>query len=153
MTTQLTFTNEDRKALQYERYHHPHPTVQRRAETLWLKSLNLRHDEIARIANVSPNTMRNYFELYQEGGVEKLKELNYYHPKSVMQTHIVSLEKHFQEHPPSTIKQAQSEIEELTGIKRSETQVRMFIKKKLGCAFGKSGWYPLKPTLKNKQTT
>lgn len=150
MTTHLTFTDEDRKALQHERYQHPHPLVQRRAETLWLKSLGLKHDDIARIAGISHNTMRNYFALYQKGGVEKIKELNFNHPKSDMEAHAISLEQYFQEHPPSTIKQAQNDIEKLTGIKRSETQIRTFVKKNLNYAFGKSGWYLLKPILKNK---
>ena len=41
MTIQLTFTPEIQEALHYERYHHPVPLVQRRMETLWLKSHDL----------------------------------------------------------------------------------------------------------------
>ena len=35
---QTGFTEGDIKALNYERYHHPHPRVQRKMEALWLKS-------------------------------------------------------------------------------------------------------------------
>ena len=73
--------------------------------------------------------MRDYSFLYQAGGLAKLKELNLYRPTSELDTYITSLEEHFRNHPPATIKAAQHEIEQLTGIKRSETQVREFLKK------------------------
>ena len=47
MTIQLTFTPEIQEALNYERYHHPVPLVQRRMEVLWLKSHGLAHELIA----------------------------------------------------------------------------------------------------------
>ena len=49
MTIQLTFTPEIQEALNYERYHHPVPLVQRRMEVLWLKSHGLAHELIARL--------------------------------------------------------------------------------------------------------
>jgi len=39
----IEFTEEEMKALDYERYHHPHPRVQREMEALWLKSQNVSH--------------------------------------------------------------------------------------------------------------
>lgn len=129
MTTQLEFTPEIQEKLNYERYHHPVPLVQRRMEVLWLKSHNLPHALIAKLAGVSENTMREYFRLYAEGGVDKLKEINFYRPESELQAHLTSLEAYFQANPPASIKEAQNEIESLTGIKRSETQVGEFLKK------------------------
>ena len=129
MTIQLTFTPEIQEALNYERYHHPVPLVQRRMEVLWLKSHGLAHALIARLAGVSENTMRDYFDLYAAGGLDQLKEVNLYRPTSALAAHTTTLEAHFREHPPATIKEAQHEIETLTGIKRSETQVRTFLKK------------------------
>ena len=139
MTIQLEFTPEIQEKLNYERYHHPVPLVQRRMEVLWLKSHHLPHALIAKLAGVSENTMREYFRLYAEGGLEKLKEVNFYRPESELQTHQTSLEAYFQAHPPASIKEAQSEIESLTGIKRSETQVREFLKKNSICVGVKSG--------------
>jgi transposase len=138
MTLQLKFTPEIQEKLNYERYHHPVPLVQRRMEVLWLKSHNLPHALIATLAGVSENTMREYFRLYAEGGLEKLKEVNFYRPESELQAHLTSVEAYFQANPPATIKEAQSEIESLTGIKRSETQVREFLKKNSICVGAKS---------------
>jgi transposase len=139
MTIQLEFTAEIQEKLNHERYHHPVPLVQRRMEVLWLKSHNLPHGLIAILGGVSENTMREYFRLYAEGGLEKLKEVNFYRPESELQAHATSLEAYFQVHPPASIKEAQSEIESLTGIKRSETQVREFLKKNSICGGAKSG--------------
>ena len=143
MTINLEFTPEAQADLNYERYLHPHPVVQRRMETLWLKSHDLPHALIAELAGVCENTMRDYFQLYQDGGIEKLKELNFHQPASALQEHTATLEAHFREHPPATIKEAQSEIEALTGIKRCETQVRHFLKK-LGMRCRKVGMIPAK---------
>lgn len=129
MTIQLSFTPEIQESLNYERYHHPVPMVQRRMEVLWLKSQGLAHELVARLAGVSENTMRDYFALYAAGGLDKLKEINIYRQPSALEAHTTTLEAHFREHPPGTIKEAQHEIERLTGIKRSETQVRTFLKK------------------------
>ena len=129
MTIQLTITPEIQEELNYQRYHYPVPMVQRRMEVLWLKSHGLAHEMIARLAGVSENSMRDYFRMYEAGGVDKLKEVNLYRPTSELDAHITSLEEHFRNHPPATIKAAQHEIEKLTGIKRSETQVREFVKK------------------------
>jgi len=129
MTIQLDIPPEVREQLNYERYHHPIPLVQRRMEVLWLKSHDLPHHLIAQLAGISENTMRDYFQLYAAGGLEKLKEVQFYRPQSELENHITSLEAYFQANPPATIKEAQAEIEALTGIKRSETQVREFLKK------------------------
>jgi transposase len=144
MTIQLEFIPETQQALNYERYHHPDPIVQRRMETLWLKSHNmLPHEWIAKLAGISENTLRDYFALYQEGGIEKLKETHWHRPVSALDSHAPSLEAYFRANLPATIKEAQAEIEVLTGIQRSETQVRAFLKR-LGLRCRKVGMIPAK---------
>ncbi len=139
MTTRLEFTAEMQETLNYERYHHPVPLVQRRMEVLWLKSHDLPHGLIAKLAGVSENTMREYFQLFIEGGIEQLKQVNFYQPTGELNAHVTSLEAYFGANPPATIKEAQSEIEALTGIQRSETQVAEFLKKNCICVAAKSG--------------
>ena len=129
MTIPLPFTPEIQAALNYERYHHSVPLVQRRMEVLWLQSHGLAHALIARLAGVSENTRRDYFALYADGVLDQLKAVNLYRPVSDLAAHTTTLEAHFRDHPPATIKEAQHEIETLTGIQRSETQVRTFLKK------------------------
>jgi transposase len=112
-------------------------------EVLWLKAHGLAHNEIVKLADVSPNTIRSYFRDYEEGGIEKLKEVNFYQPQSDLVAHQGTLEEHFRQNPPATIKEAAHEIEELTGITRSETQVRAFITA-MGMKCRKVGMVPSK---------
>ena len=129
MTKQFDFSPEVVHEINYQRYNHLVPLVQRRMDAIRLKAYGLLHQQIAEILEISENTLRDYFELYEQGGIEKLKEIHYYQPESELKEYIVSLEQYFREHPPATIKQAQHEVEVLTGVKRSETQVREFLKK------------------------
>ena len=131
MTIRLKFTPEVIAILNDERYSHPVPLVQRRMEALWLKSHDLPHAQIAKLVGICDNTLRDYLQLYQDGGIESLKTVQFYRSQSELCNHATSLEAHFREHPPATIKKAQHEIEALTGIKRSPTQVRNFLKKTL----------------------
>jgi transposase len=93
--------------------------------------------------NITENTLRAYFQLYVEGGVERLREVAIQGPESALQEHYASLEAYFRTHPPATIKEAQQKIEALTGIKRSETQVRAYCKK--NSISGVGGWACSRP--------
>jgi len=129
MTIQLQLTLGILKEIHYHRYNHPAPLVQRRMEALWLKGHGLAHAQIAELVGVTKNTIRDYFELYLQGSAEKLKELNYYVAESKLNVYVTSLEAYFRDNPPASIKEAQSEIETITGVKRSKTQVAEFLKK------------------------
>ena len=135
----LEFTEEEQQSLYYERFHHPHPRVQKKMEALWLKSQKLPHASICQLAGISGNTLRSYLKEYQKGGIEKVKEVNFYRPKSELEPHLMTLKSYFEKNPPATINEAVNKIEELTGIQRSPTQVRKFLKSmgmrclKVGC--------------------
>jgi hypothetical protein len=70
-----------------------------------------------------------------------------------LQEHYASLEAYFRAHPPATIKEAQHKIEALTGIKRSETQVRAYCKKNSICVAAASGCSRPKPTPTSKRVS
>src|SRR5947199_3476452 len=125
----LRFSEEDIKELNYKRYPHPHPRVQRKMEALLLKAKGLPHHQIANGVGVCENTLRKYLQDYREGGIEALKRLEFYQPKSELEDHHATLEAYFKEHPAVSIPQASAIIEQLTGIKRSRTQVGVFLKK------------------------
>jgi len=123
----IEFTEAEKKALSYERYHHPHPRVQRKMEALWLKSQAIQHQEICRLTGISKPTLCSYLKDYKDGGIEKLKEINFFQPQSDLVEHTQTIEAYFQDNPPSCIKEAMASIEELTKIKRSETQIRHYL--------------------------
>lgn len=123
MTIQLEFTSEQIAEIRYQRYNHLVPLVQRGMETLLLKAHHLSHEQIE---GVTGNSVRNSLELYQQGSIEKLKEINYRKPEGELVKHRVSLKAYFRDPPPASIKEAQKEIEEIIGVKRSETQGASF---------------------------
>lgn len=125
----IIFSEQDIADLRYERYHHPHPRVQMKMEALLLKSRNLPHHEIAACVGVSEPTLRTYFRAYLAGGIDALREVHFYRPQSALDQHRTTLEAYFTRHPPANASQAAAAIEQLTGIKRSPTQIRIFLKK------------------------
>jgi transposase len=139
----IEFSDEDKTALSYERYNHPHPFVQRKMEALWLKSKGLPHKEICRLTNVCSTTLTEYLRDYQKGGIEGLKTLSFRRPRSDLEDHRATLEAYFREHPPTSVKQAMATIEKLTGIKRSPERVRAFLKR-MGMKCRKVGMMPAK---------
>ena len=141
----ITFTSDDRGALAYDRYHHPDPRVQRKMEVLWLKSHGLSHDDIATYADVSLRTVQRYLDDYIEGGLSQLRRFGWHQPQSTLVEHEDSLEEYFLKHPPRSAKQAQAIIAEQTGIRRGLTQVRHFLKDRLGLRWRKTGAIPVPP--------
>lgn len=146
----LEFSEAEINALEYERYHHPHPQVQRKMEALYLKSQGLPHQEIRRLCRIrSKTTLVTYLRDYQCGGIEALKQLHYKGQPSKLNEHIPSLKAHLTAHPPRTSAEAQAEIERLTGIKRSPTQIKAFLKR-IGMKPRKVGYVPGKAATPEK---
>jgi len=139
------FTADDRNALAHDRYHHPDPRVQRKMEVLWLKSHGLSHDQIAAYADVSRRTVQRYLDEYIEGGLPRLRRCRWHQPHSALAEHHDCLEGYFQQHPVRSAKQARALIEQQTGIRRSLTQVRHFLKDRLGLRWRKTGAIPVPP--------
>jgi len=123
---QVDICQKDIEIFKIERYRHPHPRVQQRMDVLWLKSNGLPHNQIVKLAGVCDNTVKEHLRIYKKGGIEKLKELNFYKPQSDLVQYTASIEHFFKDHPPASIKEAANKIEELTGLKRSETQTLSF---------------------------
>src|SRR3954470_436754 len=141
----ITFTPEDRQDLAHDRYHHPDPRVQRKMEVVWLKSHGLNHDSIATYADVSRRTVQRYLDEYLEGGLPRLRRCPGNHPHSILVEHETSLEEYFQAHPPRSVKQARAIIEQHTGVRRGLSQVRHFLKDRLGLRWRQVGAIPVPP--------
>ena len=72
----IEFTTTEREALQYWRFHHPHPRVQRKMEALYLKSQGLAPEDIGRLCAISKTTFYRYLHAYRTGGIDKLQEVS-----------------------------------------------------------------------------
>ena len=125
---QIEFTQKDVDVLESERYTYPDPKVQRKMEVLYLKSFGMAHQQIRNICRISEPTLLRYLQTYQRDGVSALKCHRYKGKMNQLKPHAESLEAHFQEFPPHTCAQAQEVIEQMTGVRRGLTQVRMFLR-------------------------
>ncbi len=126
---QIEFTQEEIDRLHHERRHHPDPQVRQRCEIVYLKALGYSHQEIGQIARVSQPTVRDALQRYQEGSLERLKEVKRHQPTSELEAPQEAIEAEFRARPPQTINASIERIEKLTGLRRSPTQVRQFLKR------------------------
>ena len=139
----LECSTETVKALRYWRFHHPHPLVQLKMDVVLLRSQGVLNEQIQHLCGISKATLYRYLHAYQEGGVGRLKELHFHRQESALIHQRTTLEEHLRAQPPATVAAAAAQIEALTGIKRSPTQTRQFLKK-LGMKPRKLGQIPAK---------
>jgi transposase len=137
----VKFSEQDLETIKHERFNHPVPRVQRRMEVLWLKSQGFSHQQICKIAGVCDNAVTKYLRLYLHGGLDNVKKVNFYRPKSELENHSDSIEQYFRDNPVASLAEAAAKIEELTGIRRSRNQVSVFLRK-LGMRYRKVGSVP-----------
>jgi len=124
----IQFNQEEIKKLGYQSIHYEHHIVRRRMQALVLKSQNLQHKKIGEILDISQTTLRKYFDLYETGGLEALKQLNYQGQRNLLREQKDDIITALEADPPSILKQAQAKIKEVTGLERSLSQVSQFLK-------------------------
>lgn len=139
----ILFTPEDVATLKYERMHHPHPRVQQKMWTVWLKACDVPHEQIGLLMGLSGNTVRAYLEEFVDGGVESLKHVAFEGTRSELDNYRGTLEAYFLENPPASAAEARAKIIMLTGVERCPTQVREFMNR-LGMRFRKVAAVPAK---------
>lgn len=149
----FTFTSEDLDAIRHERYHHPHPRVQQKMEVLWLKSQGFTHEDIALLAGVSRRSVQRYLDEFAAGGLERIRRLSWKGKPNELTAHQASLEDYFLENPPRSTREAQVAIEQQTGVRRSLTQVRAFLKKLSACVGARSAPSRPRPTRRSRPTS
>lgn len=139
------FADEQRDAIAHERFCHPNPRVQQRMEVLWLKHHGETHERIAQLAGVSRRTVQRVLDLFVAGGLEAVRQFHEQGRVNELNPHRASLEAEFRERPPKVVAEACDRIEQLTGIRRQPTQVRHFLREKLGLRWRKVAAIPVPP--------
>jgi len=125
----IEFTEDDILQLKDQRLQHKHPIARRRMMALYLKTQGLPHKDICTELNISSMCLCEYLDLYIKEGLDGLKRLGYRGKRNVLLENRDLIVAHLEVQPPGTLKEAQSRIEEITGIKRSLPQIRAFLKK------------------------
>ena len=124
----IVLSGNEIKQVLYDRFEHPHPHVQKKMEVIWLKHLKYSHEQISQIVCISKATITRYLNCYIKNGLDGLRTITFYKPESDLKKFAGTIRDYFEANPPATINEAVCIIEELTGIKRSNIQIRKILK-------------------------
>lgn len=143
------YIEEERRTFQKLRYGCPDERIMRRFEILWLHACGKFAPEIATLVGRHVRTVREVIKMHKNGGVELVTTIDSNHPTSELEKHRTSIVTEFALRPPATAKEAAARIEKLTGVKRSEQRVRIFMKA-IGMKFRKTAAIPAKADLEKQ---
>ncbi len=146
----IELSNAEQSQLQDLQQNHIHPHIRRRALVLLLRYEKIPNDKITSITGLCENTIIDYVQLYQDGGIKRLTELHFRKPVSQLQPFDELIKTHFEKNPVATIAQACKEMEVLTGIAIKNTQMRHYLKN-LGIHWRKVNSIPAKVDIEAQQ--
>jgi len=146
----IQFSEDQINLLFEEKEKSKHSLVRKKADVLILKSLGFPHKDIQKITRISRPTLASYLKEFRDGDLDKIKNLNFYRPTSKLDEFKEVVKDYFTDHPPQNSAEASQKIEEITGIKRSPSQIRAFLKR-IGMKIRKVGYVPGKQTDTEKQ--
>lgn len=116
--------------LSYQRYAYPQPMIRKRIFAVYLKmAFSYDNRAISSIAGLHYNMVGFWVNVYKEKGFEGLLTNNYGTNKSELENHAENISDAFSLRPPLSTAEAMQRICEMTGISRSEQQVRAFMKR------------------------
>ena len=133
-------------ALNAERFEHPHPEVRRKMLVVWLRSRGFDQATCPTIADVSVRTVRRYLDQFQEGGLDRLRQIRWTGPAGRLSPHRLSLEEEFRQQPAHSVAEAADRIGRLTQVSLKLTQVRRFLRS-LGLRWRRIGAIPVPPKM------
>ena len=110
-------------------------------EAIYLKSQKVPHRDIQRLVKISSRTLAKWIRMYQQGGIDALKQLHWRGARGALKERRPVLEEYFKKHPPVSVKEACATIKKLTGIERHKSAVRDFLRS-MNMGFRKTGNVP-----------
>jgi len=144
MLTKFKISSGELARLNYERYHYPCPLVQKRLHSIYIKAMSgLSNEDVGNFTDAHRNSISEWAKVYQQGGFDALLIVNHGTNRSLLENHASGIDELFIKEPPRSIGEAIIKIKELTGIERSHTRVRTFMKRHK-FRFLKTGHIPAK---------
>ena len=139
----ITCDAEELEELRYEHFHHPHPRVQMKMAAVHMTAVGIGRDQVAAVLGCTTETVTTYLKTYQQGGVDALRRFKVGGQRSVLDAHNDTLRAEFEQRPARSVKEAQHRIKKLTGVQRSPSQVRVYLRR-LGLGYRKVAPIPAK---------
>ena len=140
----IRLTEEQQRVVNEERSAHPNPRIREKMLALWLLHNGLTRESAAKIVGISRATIQRYVAVFREGGLEGLRRWNPKRPLSEMAGYRELIRESLERQPVRTVAEACERIVQLTGLRRSPTQVRKFLKD-LGLKFLRVRPIPVPP--------
>ena len=124
----VDLTADDQRVVNEERDAHPDAHVRRKMLVIWSLHCGLKREQAANLARVGLATVERYVAAYRDGGLDGLRQWNVQGPVSDLAAYRDVIRDSFAQQPVCTIAAACLRIEQLTGLRRGQTQVRRFLK-------------------------
>jgi transposase len=140
----VQLTEQEQRVVNEERISHPNQRIRERMLVLWLLHNGVTRQRAAEILRVGRATVQRYVAAFRDGGLDGLRRWDPNRPESDMAAFRESIRKSFEEQPARTVAEAGERIFQLTGLRRSLTQVRKFLKD-LGLKFQRVRMVPVPP--------
>jgi len=112
-------------------------------EIQWLKGHGETHQRIAELAGVSRRTVQRILDVFAEGRLEAVRQFHEKGRPNGLTPHLPSLEDEFRQRPPRVVAEVCDRIEQMTGVRRQPTQVRLFLRETLGLRWRKVAAIPV----------
>jgi transposase len=94
---------------------------------LWLLHNGVKRQDAAKIVGASRATVQRYVAAFREGGLDGLRQWNPNRPVSEMAAYRDLIRESFEKQPACTVAEVGERIFQLTGLRRSPSQVRKFV--------------------------
>jgi len=115
--------------------------IKRKLMCLRMHQQEVRHGVIAKVLNISNNTVTSYLKEYRDGGIPTTLEDRSYRPSSGLEPFLDCVKCSFSAWPPQDVSDAIRRITLMTGVTLSESQVRKTLHK-MGFKYRKTGVIP-----------
>jgi len=121
----------DLPSIHRDRFYHPQPYIMMRMHVLALHHEGENATRIAVLLHRNRKTIQDCLKKYRDGGLQAVYAYNKHKHECELDTHSGLIEQELEKNPPQSINEACAAIERLTGIKRSPTQISVFLKKRV----------------------
>jgi len=140
----IQLTEDEQRIVNQERESHPEPHVRRKMLVLWSLHCGLKREQAAKLAGIARSTVERYVAAFRDAGLAGLRQWNVQGPVSDLMAYRDVIRESFERQPVSTVAEACLRIEQLTGLRRGLTQVRLFLKE-LGLKWQRLRAIPVPP--------
>ena len=137
-------TEDEQRVVNEERESHPDSHVRRKMLVLWSLHCGLKRQQAAKLVGIGLATVERSVAAYRDSGLAGLRRCGGQGPVSDLTAYRDAIRESFEQQPVRTIAEACVRIEQLTGLKRRLTQVRLFLKE-LGLKWQRMRAIPVPP--------